>query len=224
MSKISVLIRSRNEEMWIGHCIQSIIENLENTEIIVLDNNSSDKTLEIARSFMHDKNLKNTRKKSFTDIKIAKVNDYTPGKSLNFGVKKCKNENIMVISAHCVISKINFKKIITELKKNVCVFGNQLPVFFGKRLKKRYIWNHFTNREVKNMFSKIENRFFLHNAIAVYKKSFLRKYPFNENISGKEDRYMAKKIVNLKKNYLYDPSLEVMHHYTSGGKTWIGIA
>ena len=38
MSKFSVIIRSRNEENWIGHCIQSLIENLDQPEIIIIDN------------------------------------------------------------------------------------------------------------------------------------------------------------------------------------------
>ena len=74
------------------------------------------------------------------------------------------------------------------------------------------------------MYSKLEKRYFLHNAIAVYKKSFLKKNNFDENLAGKEDRYMANTIIKNKKTYLYDPSLEVLHHYTPGGKTWIGVA
>ena len=59
MNKVSVLIRTKNEEQWIGHCIQSILDNIDNPEIIILDNNSSDRSLQIARSFLQDKNLKN---------------------------------------------------------------------------------------------------------------------------------------------------------------------
>ena len=73
------------------------------------------------------------------------------------------------------------------------------------------------------MFSKLENRYFLHNALAFYNKTILKKYPFNENLTGKEDRYWAKKIIKNKKKILYDPSLEVFHHYTKNGNTWKGI-
>ena len=51
----------------------------------------------------------------------------------------------------------------------------------------------------------------------------LKKYPFNENLVGKEDRYWAKKIIKNNKKILYDPSLEVFHHYTKEGNTWKGI-
>ena len=39
MDEISIIIRSKNEERWIGHAIQSVIDNLPNNEIIIVDNN-----------------------------------------------------------------------------------------------------------------------------------------------------------------------------------------
>ena len=36
---------------------------------------------------------------------------------------------------------------------------------FGKKLTKRCIWSHFINKKVENMFSKLENRYFIHNAL-----------------------------------------------------------
>ena len=58
MDKFSIIIRAKNEEQWIGHCIQSILDNFKQPEIIILNNNSKDKTLEICRSFMQDKTFK----------------------------------------------------------------------------------------------------------------------------------------------------------------------
>ena len=73
------------------------------------------------------------------------------------------------------------------------------------------------------MFSKLENRFFIHNAIAIYKKKILKKYPFDEHLTGKEDRYWANNVRKRKLNFLYDPSLEVIHHHTENGNTWKGL-
>ena len=36
--KFSVIIRCRNEENWIGHCIQSVIDNFDDPEINVVNN------------------------------------------------------------------------------------------------------------------------------------------------------------------------------------------
>ena len=45
--KISVIIRSKNEDRWIGHTIQSILDFLNKPEIIIVDNNSNDETANI---------------------------------------------------------------------------------------------------------------------------------------------------------------------------------
>lgn len=222
--KISVIIRTKNEERFIGHAIQSILDQIHKPEIIILDNDSSDQTLQIVRLFTQDKNLKNNTNVNYTDIKVFKIKDYTPGKSLNLGVKKAKNNNIIIMSAHCELKKIDLKKHLKDLKRYICIFGNQIPSYMGKKITKRYIWQNFKNIRVENMYSKSEKRFFLHNAIAIYKKNILKKIPFNENLQGKEDRYWINEIMKKKKNnFLYDPSLEVLHHYTPNGNTWKGI-
>lgn len=224
MEKFSVIIRNRNEEAWIGHCIQSIIENFEDPEIIIIDNNSKDKSLEIAKTFKKNKNFKDKKNNNYAEIKIFNINDYTPGKSLNYGVSKCKNKNIMIISAHCVINKINIDDVIKNLKKYKAIFGKQDPVMRGKKISKRYIWSHFVNEKIENMFSNQENRFFFHNAASIFKKSTLKKIPFDEELSGKEDRFWIKEIVKSKFKYLYDPGFSVYHHYTSNGATWKGLS
>ena len=55
VKKVSVILPCLNEEKGIGICIKKIKqvfnENLIDGEIIVVDNGSSDKTFEIAKSF-----------------------------------------------------------------------------------------------------------------------------------------------------------------------------
>ncbi len=51
-SGISVIIPARNEEAYLGQCIQSMLkQTVPPLEIIVVDNGSSDKTAEVARRF-----------------------------------------------------------------------------------------------------------------------------------------------------------------------------
>lgn len=224
MEKFSIIIRNRNEEAWIGHCIQSIIENFEDPEIIIIDNNSTDRSIEIAKTFKKNKNFKDNKNKNYAEIKIFNIDDYTPGKSLNYGVLKSKNKNIMIISAHCVIDKIDIDATIKNLKKYKAIFGKQDPVLRGKKISKRYIWSHFVNKKIENMFSNQEKRFFFHNAASIFKKSTLKKIPFDEELSGKEDRFWIKEIIKSNFKYLYDPSFSVYHHYTPNGATWKGLS
>lgn len=222
LSKISVIIRCKNEERWIGHAIQSVIDHLNKPEIIIIDNGSTDKSMEIVRMFQEDP-LLDTNSNNYTNIKIYKIENYTPGQSLNLGVTKSSKKYVMFLSAHCVLKSYDEKKIINKLNDYACLFGNQIPVIHGKKITKRYLWSHFHEKEVINYYSKLEGRYFLHNAIAIYNKSLLKKYPFDPNLSTKEDRYWAQDIIKRNFKYLYFPELVAYHYYTEAGNTWKGI-
>ena len=213
MDKISVIIRNRNEAEYIGFAIQSVIDNFNDPEIIIMDNNSNDDSIEIINLF----SLKN-------NIQIFNIDNYSPGRSINDAVKKCSNDIILILSAHSQISKMNFKHIQACLKNNVAVFGKQIPIYRGKKITPRYIWSHFGNEEIVNLFSIIENRYFLHNAFCFYNKQHLINHPFDEKLVGKEDRYWAIDQVKLGYNYLYTPKIEVNHYWTKNGATWKGLA
>ncbi len=220
--KISAIIRTRNEDRWIGHCIQSLLDNFDKPEILIIDNNSNDQTIEIINEFKEDKNL-NSQDSRYTKIKTFEITEYSPGSALNLGVTNSSNENLLIMSAHCVINSINKEKLLKNFKNYKCFFGNQIPVYRGKKIQKRYIWSNFTDKSCENLFSDQENRYFLHNAFAFYNKKFLIENPFDENLSGKEDRYWANAIISKNYKILYDHSISTYHHYTLNGATWKGI-
>ena len=57
-SNVSVIIRTKNEERWVGHTIQSVLDFIFRPEIIIVDNDSEDETLNIVRHFQHDPELR----------------------------------------------------------------------------------------------------------------------------------------------------------------------
>tara|TARA_B100001123_G_C15192025_1_gene979801 strand:+ start:632 stop:1303 length:672 start_codon:yes stop_codon:yes gene_type:complete len=220
---ISVIIRTLNEEDWIGHTIQSVLDFFSKPEIIIVDNYSTDQTLNIVKHFKKDPNLNDIDNPQYTSIKTLNIKDYTPGKSLNLGIKNSTNDYILIISSHCVLKNININKIYTNLENYVCIFGNQIPVWKGKRIEKRYVWSHFKDKEVINMYSEMEKRYFMHNALAFYKKNTLIDYPFDTNLVGKEDRYWVNDMIKEGKKTFYDPEFSAYHHYTINGNTWKGM-
>jgi glycosyltransferase involved in cell wall biosynthesis len=210
---ISVIIRNRNEGEYIGFTLQSLCDHIPNAEVVIIDNNSNDDSLDVVTLF-------NTR----LNILVANIDNYTPGRSLNKAIRLCTNDVILILSAHSQILKMDLEYVQNKLKYYSAVFGNQTPIYRGKKITKRYIWSHFrTNEDIDNMHSTIEDRPFLHNAFCFYNKSDLIETPFDETLSGKEDRYWASDILKLGKSYLYTPSIEVNHYYTSNGATWKGI-
>ncbi len=211
MDNISVIIRNRNEERYIGYAIQSVLDNFKNPEIVVVDNNSTDNSLGIVRSF------------NFSDITIYNMESYTPGKSLNFGVTKCLNDYILVLSAHSQITECNFDKIKMCLDDYCVVGGKQIPIWNGKKISRRYVWSNFIDKDDVNYFSKSEDRYFLHNAFAFYKRDILIKHPFDEKLVGKEDRYWINDRIEEGMKSYYDSDTICHHHYTDNGATWKGV-
>ena len=209
---VSVIVRNHNEGQFIGFAIQSVIDFIPNVEIIVVDDRSTDDSLDIVKLF-------NNR----VDLTIITIDNYTPGKAINLGVSKSKYNTILVLSGHSQITKLDLDYVNVKLMKYPAIFGKQTPIYKGKKISKRYIWSHFVDKEETNMYSKIEERYFLHNAFCFYTKKILIDFPFDESLPGKEDRYWAMNIVRDGTNYLYTPIIEVNHYYTTNGATWKGI-
>ena len=221
MDNISVIIRCRNEEQWVGHSIQSVIETFKKPEIIVINNNSTDESMGIVKMFKKDESLKDNG--NYTDIKIYNIDGYSPGKSLNYGVTKCSNDYVLILSAHSQIVKCNFDKIKMCLDNYCVVGGKQIPIYKGKKITPRYVWSNFIDKDDVNLYSEGEKRYFLHNAFSFYKKETLIKYPFDEDLSGKEDRYWVNDRIKEGMESYYDSATTCHHYYTDNGATWKGI-
>jgi len=218
---ISVLLRTRNEEHHIGYCLQSIHDTIgREAEILIANNESTDDTMNIIRMF------------DWMDIEVFDFHNYTPGKTLNYLASKSTNDVLLTLSAHCKL--LPNEKLIEDVTYDLtakehgfepysAVFGKQIPIYKGKRITPRYIWSHFGDELKTNMYSDIEGRYFLHNAFCFYNRDYLLTNPFNETLSGKEDRYWAQDVVERKHQYLYNPELKVEHYYTKNGATWKGL-
>ena len=142
----SVIIRTKNEERHIGEAIQSCIDFLEQPEILIINDNSNDKSLYICRLFISNNNLDKKPNSNYCNLKIINIETYTPGKALNLGVKKCTNENIIILSSHCAINKFENSLIKKNLDQYGVLFGNQIPYYYCKRMRKDYIWSNFVEK------------------------------------------------------------------------------
>jgi rhamnosyltransferase len=212
MDNLSIVIRNRNESEFIGFSIQSCLDQFDKPEIIIVDNYSTDDSLEVVNLF-----------KDRTSIKILKIKDYTPGKSLNQGVNAASHDYILILSAHCQIIKMDLNLLKRKIEHYKGIFGKQNPIYRGKKITKRYIWSHFKDEEIENMHSAIENRPFFHNAFSFFKRTDYLENPMPEEVPGKEDRFWAREIINQNSAYLYTPMIEVNHFYTTKGATWKGL-
>ena len=215
MNNISVIIRSRNEERFIGHCIQSVTDFIGKPEIVLVDNESTDDTIRIVNRFEYH---------NIEKMCIDKDN-YSPGRALNMGIEKSVGDWIVILSAHCEITQLDLEKVKKCFLDDtvVAVWGKQIPIWQGKRATSRYMWANFGNEKKVNYFCESENRYFFHNAFSFFRGDYLRNNLFDNKWASKEDRYWVNKKIDEGSKIIYDPHQVVKHHYTQGGATWMGI-
>ena len=170
----SVILRNRNEERYIGYCIQSLVDFFgDGVEIILVDNESTDDSIRIVNTF----DYLNIKK-----VDISK-NNYTPGRALNLGVENCTNDYILIISAHCEIVKLYPTDVINNLDSGfVAVGGKQIPIWDGKKVTPRYLLSNFGDERKVNYWCDSENRYFFHNAFSIFNTEHLKTYLFDLSI------------------------------------------
>ena len=115
---VSIIIRGKNEEDWLGLCIKSIREqSFKDFEIIYVDSGSKDASVKIAKEYNVDK--------------IKSIKKFLPGNAINIGIEESSGKYIVVLSAHCIPSSKNWlSRMVKSIKpKNIAgVYGRQLPL------------------------------------------------------------------------------------------------
>ena len=116
--KVSIIVPCLNEEEYIANCIESIISSdisKKNFELLFIDGDSSDKTVEIINEY----------KEQYPFIKVLiNPKKFTPI-SMNMGIKASMGEYIFIISAHAEYEKEYFTQLVHHIKvlKANCVGG-----------------------------------------------------------------------------------------------------
>lgn len=177
---LSIVIPAKNEEKYLPELLKSIKkQTFQGYEIIVADNESVDRTVEIARSY---------------NCKIIKGG--LPGRARNLGVKAAKGEIILFLDADTELESDDFLKSALEefeLKK----LGIAVPLAYvrGNRLDKLYyaFWNFLVR-----IFQDISP---LAGGWCVFTKKKLHDAikGFNEEISLGEDSDYAKRAAKFGK-------------------------
>ena len=212
-SKFGFLVRTKNEEKWVGYALQSIKDYFPDSEIVIVDNESTDDSLSIARMFQP---------------KLATIpkNEYSPGKALNLGFSKLDCKYVCCISAHCEVRQVG-KQLESYLDQDNCfgVIGKQRPIYKGRRLVPKNAWHNFSHEECMINLTESEDTDdpFFHNAFSFIPMRVWEKQPFCELISGKEDRQWAKEMKSKGLVSVYDPETVCDHHWTHGCATWKGM-
>lgn len=194
---VSVIIRTKNEEKWIGSCLESVFnQDYPNFEVIVVDNESTDHTVKKALKY---------------NIKLVTIKEYRPGLAINIGIRASSGEIVVLLSGHCVpVNNEWLSHLVTDLSQNnvAGVYGRQEPLSFSSALDKRDLAITF------GLDKKIQQKdSFFHNANSALRREIWDAFPFDEEVTNIEDRVWGAKVVAAGFNIVYEPLARVYHHH-----------
>ena len=107
---VSVIIPCRNEEKYIGKCLDTILEQdypKEKIEVLVIDGMSEDRSGKIIKNYSV----------KFPFIKLSENTKKFTNFAFNIGVKESRGEIIMIMGAHAGYKKDYISKCVKYLKE-----------------------------------------------------------------------------------------------------------
>ena len=138
--QISVIIRTRNESQWIGHCIQSLIDNFNKPEIVVIDNNSNDSQIvSFKRKYRKCKWIINKKNIGFA-------------RACNQGSKIAKYDHYIFLNPDTELDK----NCLIKLKSKIDIYPNSILSISQKDSNgnKKFPYGHFLSIKTFNGFSR----------------------------------------------------------------------
>lgn len=195
---VSVVIRTLNEEKYLAELLSAIKtqdRSIFDIEVIIIDSGSTDATLEIARSY---------------DASVTFINkkDFSFGRSLNQGCEYSNGDFLVFISGHCVPRDESWiNALVLPLQKDCSYsYGRQLPRDTTKFSEGLLFDKYFPNQ------SRIPQvGYFVNNANAAIRRDVWAQYMFDEDVTGCEDMYLAKKITDDGGRIGYSAEAAVYH-------------
>ena len=221
--KVSIIILTWNTAKITQKCVQSINKFLNNPEIIVVDNDSKDNTIELLSK---EKNVKIIKNKS--NLGFSKGN--------NVALKHISNEYIVFMNSDMELIDDSFNDLLNffQNKNNIGIIG---PKFLNPDLTPQP--SVFPNQSLINAFKEFwlnkPNKYTKYlpktdKPIKVWAISggfILTRKSFFESIGGWNEKYffyfedmdLCRKINQLKKDVFFYPQCQVIHrHGASGSK------
>lgn len=205
--RCSIVIRAYNEEKHIGRLLAGIQEQtVKDVQVILVDSGSTDRTVEIAQQYG-------------VDLVHIKPQDFTFGRSLNFGVEAAKADFVVNASAHVYPVYPDWLERLLEPFED-----ERVAVAYGKQ--RGMETTQFSEHMIFSHWFADESNFnqghpFCNNANAAIRKSLWMNNAYNETLPGLEDLAWARWAHEQGHRIAYVSEAEIIHVHN---ESWRGIA
>ena len=199
--KLSLIVRSYNGSKYIIQALDSIKnEFLHSTEVIVVDNGSSDNTIQIVKNYIFkNKNL---------NIKLIEQKNLGPGGALNTGIKESNSEYVGFLDSDDFFISNSGKKIFDQISLNnadIIEFGF---LQFSTNLNTNYnnFYSLYRNLSgfylLKDIKMQIFSRTNWYPFTRIFKRNLFKEILF-PNFVHYEDDMTIYKVFNKAKTFYY---------------------
>ncbi|MEK6906407.1 MAG: glycosyltransferase family A protein [Nanoarchaeota archaeon] len=206
--KASVIIPVYNEEKEIYNCLKSLSEqSYKNFEIIIVDDGSTDNSIEIT--------------KNFKGIKTLEQDHKGPGSARNFGAKKSTGEILVFVDSDMVFDKDYLNNLLTPIIQDRKIIGTTHELEIVKNTEN--IWSRCWGKVRISKEKANEVKIFR----AIRKKDFLKFGGFDSSYGYADDqtfwfKYSIKPVV-AKNTICYHKNPETLKSVYKQSK-WIGAS
>ena len=193
----SIVIRAYNEEKHIGRLLEGIrLQTLKDVEIILVDSGSTDNTISVAETF---------------GAKIVKISadEFTFGRSLNFGIRAVTRELIVIASAHVYpVYHDWLENLLRPFEED------RVALTYGKQRgpdTAKFSEGQIFHQWYPDVGKPKQETAFCNNANAAIRRSLWEKNPYDETLTGLEDLAWAKWAKEQGYSIAYVAEAEVIH-------------
>ncbi|WP_175640285.1 glycosyltransferase family 2 protein [Metabacillus schmidteae] len=197
--KISIIIPMYNVKDYIVETIESVInQTMEDIELVLIDDCSSDGTYEIAKKYLE-------RYPNITLIRNKKNQGVSA--SRNIGLKLSKGHYIYFLDSDDYIEKDAIKKLYMAAQRENAdlVIGNHL-IYQNEETKSPWMLEKFPSLTMageKNLLKNPELYFLIYSCGKLFSKELINDLKFSEQIYNGEDQpFTLYAYLNAKKIYL----------------------
>ena len=151
MKKLSILIPAYNVERWLPRCLNSILSQVEDdVEIVIVDDGSTDTTLQCANEFAEKRN----------DIRVFSKHNEGVGAARNYLLDKACGEFIWFVDSDDYIAEGALLHILSELNSTIDLlsvsynggvftpFEGSATEYIQKGYINGYLWTKIIRRSV----------------------------------------------------------------------------
>lgn len=205
---LSVTVLSYNNEQYVEDCLKSIErQGIETYEVFVVDDRSTDNSVEVIRNFIKDK-------PQFT--LIQKEQNSGGAVSSQIGLARSRGKYCAIVDSDDIVADGAYKRLIERIEKD----GSDFSAGYPLRFISGYLFTYLTNTFENSIFAfdrvletSEEKAAFCHQGYywnCIFKKEFLDKYDigmpsgllYADRIILYKAVYYAKKI-SIDKNIVY---------------------